>query len=392
MKCCPQCRRELPATSEYFHRDATKKDGFQSACKKCLAQRYGHRYVPPAREGHKCCRRCDSELPATTEFFYAAKDRADGFYPYCKPCVKLIQQEQNLRWRQSRKLQAIEEKRCCRCGETKPVTEFHRAAYISDGYGCACKLCLSKAWGFRYVRPDRDGYKSCTQCGQEFPRTTEFFYGKPDGKHGLTSWCKTCFSKVQKVYRDRQEYTDDQQEQLRQDEPFKTCPRCHKLFARTLGFFYKDSTKPDGLSSMCQACIRDNVKVWSRANPTRTRKNAIISSHRRRARKRNLPDSFTPADWQRALDYFHGCCAVCERPLNGIFHSAHADHWIALSDPNCPGTVPTNMVPLCGGTGGCNQSKNDRPARVWLTQKFGKRKAAEILQRIETYFALIGGD
>jgi hypothetical protein len=137
---------------------------------------------------------------------------------------------------------------------------------------------------------------------------------------------------------------------------------------------------------MCQVCTRANVRVWVSENTVRIRKRAVIASNRRRARKRALSDNFTASDWQRALDYFNDCCAVCERPMNGLFHAPHADHWIPLSSPDCPGTIPDNMVPLCGGMDGCNQSKNDRPAAEWLASKFGKRKSATILARIEAYF------
>lgn len=35
----------------------------------------------------------------------------------------------------------IETKKCSRCGETKPVSEFYRNARISDGYDTYCKEC-----------------------------------------------------------------------------------------------------------------------------------------------------------------------------------------------------------------------------------------------------------
>jgi hypothetical protein len=68
------------------------------------------------------------------------------------------------------------------------------------------------------------------------------------------------------------------------------------------------------------------------------------------------------------------------------------DHWIPLSSPGCPGTVATNMVPLCHGIGGCNNSKCDRDPQGWLLEKFGERKALEILERIPAYFRQLKGD
>lgn len=103
---------------------------------------------------------------------------------------------------------------------------------------------------------------------------------------------------------------------------------------------------------------------------------------------RSLPYDFTPDMWQRALDYFNGVCPACGRQFVDLFdeRTAHADHWIPLSSPDCPGTVPTNIIPLCGGIDGCNQSKGYKDPIEWLTWKFGKRRAREILKRIEAYF------
>lgn len=37
---------------------------------------------------YKICSICEKELPATTEYFYKNKTGKDGLYPYCKECTK----------------------------------------------------------------------------------------------------------------------------------------------------------------------------------------------------------------------------------------------------------------------------------------------------------------
>lgn len=39
-KICSRCRKEKPATAEFFHRCRTNKDGWQYRCKECFAQWY----------------------------------------------------------------------------------------------------------------------------------------------------------------------------------------------------------------------------------------------------------------------------------------------------------------------------------------------------------------
>ena len=112
-----------------------------------------------------------------------------------------------------------------------------------------------------------------------------------------------------------------------------------------------------------------------------------INHRNRKARKRSLPNTLTVIEWQNALNYFNGCCAVCERQLNDMFgeFNVHADHWIPLSyegDDN-PGTIATNIIPLCKR---CNLSKNATMPEEWLKQNFSKRKAKKITARIQEYF------
>jgi hypothetical protein len=112
-----------------------------------------------------------------------------------------------------------------------------------------------------------------------------------------------------------------------------------------------------------------------------------------RARANNLQASLTEADWEFALDYFHHACAVCGRQLTDLFGDTVAalDHWIPINDssPDNPGTVATNIVPLCHGFNGCNNSKCDRDAEQWLIERFGKVKAKRISARVNAYFDVV---
>jgi hypothetical protein len=47
------------------------------------------------------------------------------------------------------------------------------------------------------------------------------------------------------------------------------------------------------------------------------------------------------------------------------------------------------MVPLCNGSGGCNNAKHDRDPSAWLTERFGPRKAQAILKKIDAYFEVV---
>jgi hypothetical protein len=85
------------------------------------------------------------------------------------------------------------------------------------------------------------------------------------------------------------------------------------------------------------------------------------------------------------MEYWGHCCAICGRPA-GLWHTVALDHWIPLSHPECPGTIRTNMIPMCHGNDGCNNHKHAKHPRQWLIQIMGKRKALRKLDEIDYFF------
>lgn len=286
-------------------------------------------------------------------------------------------------------------KQCIQCRETKPLREFHRKASRKDGYNNVCKNCRAANEGFRYRPPARDGYRRCKDCGGEFPATAEYFHTHKAG--WLNSYCRSCAKARAKAHY----HADPERHQAvtlaarrRNPEKYRAIARNWARRNRAKRHAYYLRTYARHLER-CRNWYHRNIEYarelsrlrareWFARNPDAVR--AVVQ--RRLARKRRLPAAFCDNDWQAALNYFGGCCAVCGRPP-GLFHTLAMDHWIPLSSSDCPGTVPANIVPLCHGTDGCNNSKNNRPARDWLISKFGPAKASRILARIEAYFASI---
>jgi hypothetical protein len=224
--------------------------------------------------------------------------------------------------------------------------------------------------GQRSVRPmtvpdHTTPLKRCKKCSAEFPATAEFFYAHSSGKYGLDSYCRPC--RITQVVQSQRKHPEARRKAK------SAWKRAHRDQDRETQRRYRQRyPEKSAIKSL----------RWGRANPQK-KKNISI---RYRARKRDLPDNFTSTDWEYALTYFHGCCAVCGRPP-GLWHTLAADHWIPLSSPNCPGTIPTNIVPLCHGINGCNNSKQDRDPVEWLSWKLGSREAKRKLAQILAYFS-----
>jgi hypothetical protein len=59
-----------------------------------------------------------------------------------------------------------------------------------------------------------------------------------------------------------------------------------------------------------------------------------------------------------------------------------------LGLPDCPGTIPKNMLPACKS---CNASKHNTAPHAWLLSRYSAREVAAIEARIAVYFDSVGG-
>lgn len=95
----------------------------------------------------------------------------------------------------------METKQCRKCGQVKPVTEFHKAGFQNgiQQYRTKCAACnikprTAERWALR-----EQGLKRCTKCGEIKPLVD--FY--PDNRKldGTKPDCKVCFGESVKEYR-----------------------------------------------------------------------------------------------------------------------------------------------------------------------------------------------
>jgi hypothetical protein len=218
-----------------------------------------------------------------------------------------------------------------------------------------------------------DGFKLCNQCSQILPATAEYFHrdkSKTDGFHGICAQCRC-----------------ENGKKWREEHPEESAAYHRKLY-------YENHEKRKAVQREYENSHRAERAAYERAFYAEHPELKKAKDHRRKARKNALPNTFTGDDWQRCLDYWGNRCAACGRePGEGFVLSP--DHWIPLSAkrPDNPGTVATNIVPLCnavnGGRGGCNNSKHTSDPFKWLARRFGEEQATEIVQRVEAYFAAV---
>lgn len=214
--------------------------------------------------------------------------------------------------------------------------------------------------------------KKCTCCNQILPATNEFFYKKERGIYGLYAQCKSCHNK--KTRKNKNDNPERTRQLNRKHSSKYRIEHPEISHAKSLEWNKKNRDRANRATS-----------EYHRRKPEIMR----VIKQNRRARKLNLPNTFTSQEWNTCLGYFHYTCAVCGCQLRDLLGDVepHADHWIPLSHPDCTGTVAVNMVCLCNA---CNQNKHAKLPEQWLTEKYGTKKAKIIIARVNTYFETIG--
>ncbi len=321
----------------------------------------------------------------------------------------------------------VPQKRCTMCGQKFPATPeyFYKLAKGKYGIASQCIKCSLASGRERtricaLARPARvgivDNKQQCTICGEWKSATNEFFEVEPRNTDGLRKQCKLCrLSQSRKRIESTPEF--QKKLELRAAKPSHDSPEYRTILKqrdrekylryREKPFYlerqyaqrrakYSNPIEREKKNAIERERYANNPSCKEQAKARRIKREKtpegklvrIALKHRYQAREKELPATLTAKEWKYALEYFHNCCAVCGRQLKDLFgtHTASCDHWIALNDPNCPGTIAKNCVPLCNGVGGCNQSKQDKNPFNWLAQKYGKRKAREKLKEIQLYF------
>jgi hypothetical protein len=208
--------------------------------------------------------------------------------------------------------------------------------------------------------------KRCTNCGNEYPATTEHFYAKKGVKSGLTAHCRECVKAHAADYRakhgeehraaSRNYYYEHKEQCLARSAKWQR-ENPDKLRASVKKWM---ATKPDYARDYARRYYRehhdkvlDQKRRWRAANPDVAR----AQWQRRYARKKAAAGSATAADLAaiRAAQTDsegHLNCWICGKPIK---RNPHLDHWIPLQEDGThnPGNLHYTHQ-------WCNQSKGGK--------------------------------
>ncbi len=284
-------------------------------------------------------------------------------------------------------------RRCTRCQQVKPASEFHRDKTKPSGYVSHCKDCIReyqrrnqdkfRASRRRYVKRlaqrspetvyDQDesvATKRCSTCGNI--KTLSGFEKDITKPNGYRYQCKSCHNEHKRRWyrknadriRERSRRRCREQAAQRRRERLeylsthtRLCRFCHQK--KPLLEFHRDNNH-------CKTC-GDAVNATAGATLLRGENRQIIRRYRKMLnRKRRLYPSDTARDDQRLIvgdcteeqlrqrcEYYGWRCYLCNQELDE--DNVSIDHRIPMSRGGpC---YPANLAPVCLE---CNLSKGDK--------------------------------
>ncbi len=181
-------------------------------------------------------------------------------------------------------------------------------------------------------------------------------------------------------------------------EGYKICSKCGKEIKATPEYFYRDGRTRDGLSPECKACRNSVIKAnyhkgesvrraYRANNKEKIKQTKIrflhnnkdyvrIYAQKRRAKKKKLPSTLTPEQWEQIQKYFDYKCAYCRNKPN---ETLEQDHFIPVTKNG--GYTNCNIIPSCRS---CNASKSNKDFKTWFKYQdfYNKKQEQKILNYI----------
>ncbi len=263
----------------------------------------------------KKCSKCGVTKPLGD--FYPHNRSKDGHTRKCKLCV--------LKENSPKYPNGIPEKACLRCGKVKPLFEFNRSRRNKDGRDGSCKDCFNT--NRQLVREGKlpnqkqikesvlallvTGFMVCHKCHETKPVSE--FHKSSSQYTGLSSWCRKCTSDFTQAQRDVFVKNYDKSKV----PEHKFCRRCGKT--KPSSEFNNAPSKRDGLMDWCRNCLNTHTKIQRSNLPESVKHEKTVRRH-----------GIDLDEYNRILESQNGVCAICGNPervvANGKVRNLAVDH------------------------------------------------------------------
>ncbi len=320
-KPCRKCGQILPATPVFFQRNCRMRDGLLNHCKTCCSTAKPKEAIP---EGYQRCSKCKELKPATSDFFYSHRSPHATRYALDSWCIACAREKREQQRRSRMVVPRVPQvpsepegwKRCHTCQEIKTVDQFPQRSGRAHGQ---CKQCRTSAQKSRMKVPQGPS-KCCKECLRDYPATSEFFPKSTGNPDGLDVRCRPCFN------------------------TWITCSRRHK-----------------------RSHINQKQRDYRAANRTHYNAQAMVSYHKRKARKAGSGGSYTLREIAEQLVRQKHTCYYCQAPFEkvstqagDIIYRYHIEHVVPIARGGRNDI--SNIVLACPT---CNLHKHDKLPHEW---------------------------
>lgn len=345
----------------------------------------------------KQCSKCNGWYPATTDYFGKLKKSDGGLNPWCKTCLK----DYNRQYQAANRERIAANSKAYAEANKDKIAEYkrqwadehqeHLKAQRREYYEANRDEILAEQAEYRKANPElirQRKHKEYERHKDKYIRRAANW--QANNKERVNELARKAWSENRNGIKDRRkEYEARNTEKIKERARKWKAANREKINALARMSYAENPEQFKARSARWLAKnavkVIERIRRYKRDNPDKVRLWNKVNRQTRAARKNNLPDLFTEQDWKKCLDFFGGCCAACGNPPS-LFDDLQADHFVPLASPDCIGTVPTNVIPLCLS---CNSSKRDKNATEWAIKRFGRRKAKEFIERVEQYFMSI---
>lgn len=244
-------------------------------------------------------------------------------------------------------------KRCTKCGERKPETEFHKNKRKADGLCVWCKPCSCSQKRLRDAanrevvnQKAREYARGLTGEKRERRKARKRHSGMtPDGVAAIREYNRSWRAENSALVKEVKERAKKRDRDATAER--RAC-RAPLLTRKQIAARYLARHRDE---------VNEKNRLYQAANPEKFRELRRLGSSRRRARVRGTAVRLTPAEWRVVQAEFLGLCAYCLRPPP----RETIDHFRPLARGG--EHAVENVVPACER---CNYRKSDRLIFEWL--------------------------
>lgn len=155
-----------------------------------MAQQKQRRY----KVSHKVCRKCKAEKPASD--FYSHRSNLDGLGGSCKECCKQYSRANPSYVPVEREPLPHNVKRCTKCDEVKPVTDFGPSKTFSSGRRADCRVCVAAYKKSQYYEHTSRYIEASNRWSRENPERVRAGKQKPERQHHACGVTKGEFAEM----------------------------------------------------------------------------------------------------------------------------------------------------------------------------------------------------